>query len=36
MMLEIVNIRNFIGKTNNKETDIYDLKRNFIENNLYG
>ena len=36
MMLEIVNIRNFIGKMNNKETDIYDLKRNFIENNLYG
>ena len=36
MMLEIVNIRNFIGKLNNKETDIYDLKRNFIENNLYG
>ena len=36
MMLEIVNIRNFIGKLNNKEIEIYDLKRNFIENNLYG
>lgn len=36
MMLEIVNIRNFICKLNNKEVDIYELKRNFIENNLYG
>jgi len=36
MMLEIVNIRNFICKLDNKETNFYDLKRNFIENNLYG
>ncbi len=36
MMLEIVNIRSFIGSVLNKNKDLYDLKRNFIENNLYG
>lgn len=36
MMIEIVNIRNLIGNLFNKKNNIYELKRNFIENNLYG
>lgn len=36
MMIQIVNLRSFIARVSNKEVDFYKLKRNFIENNLFG
>jgi adenine-specific DNA-methyltransferase len=36
MMIEITNLRNLFNLISGREQDLYALKRNFIENNLYG